>query len=437
MNLLAIHIALLLAAVATGLSLFLAKRSLTLEALPGCGGGSGCSAVLSSRWSKCGRLPVALLGAISYAVVALDAASLSFTQVLTQRIAWSVLIALAMSSALAACWFTGLQYLIIRRLCSYCMAIHILGLLIGLVVLGTTIRQRDYFHQIGVDSTLSTIGGAIGFLVFASVQCLLQPRLHSISRTDSTSNISTADDVARPALSAPMRPSFQLIPRLEQPRSHCFSRTISLLGGRVVLRSSDWPILGSPEARYTIACLFDYTCAACRQMCRQLLEVVAHYQGDLAVLMLPIPQHPACNTTVSHPLESATQACEYARLATLVSRHGLDAYAAFERWSLESEEVPSYEAALERARLLIGQSAITATALGGSEELLGRAVEIYAVSQTVKVPALLLPRARLTGALPCIEALLKILVKELGIPKLAVDPAKSRQSFSWQLGSSQ
>src|SRR5687767_2561764 len=75
-----------LAAVASVLSLFLLVKTLAGGRLPGCGPGSACDAVTTSRWARWWRIPVAMPATLLYVSIAtlavLDQFGLHFRNIL-------------------------------------------------------------------------------------------------------------------------------------------------------------------------------------------------------------------------------------------------------------------------------------------------------------------------------------------------------------------
>src|SRR5271155_3143001 len=114
-----------LAASGLGLSLWMLRQSSGKRGLPGCGAGSGCDAVTHSRWSRWCGVPVAapasglyflLLAGFSFSMIAAPGRSLDWTS--------GLLFPAAPLLAAAAVWFIGLQWLVIRRVCLYCLLLH-------------------------------------------------------------------------------------------------------------------------------------------------------------------------------------------------------------------------------------------------------------------------------------------------------------------------
>src|SRR5262245_18986352 len=103
----------------------------------GCGGGNSCDQVLSSRWSAVrGVLPVSGLAAGAY--LAMLVASLFIgpaTALAERRLAWGAMLILVGSLAGSAVWFTIVQKWVIRAFCPYCMATHVLGVMLAVLVI--------------------------------------------------------------------------------------------------------------------------------------------------------------------------------------------------------------------------------------------------------------------------------------------------------------
>ena len=125
-----------LSALALALSAFLGWHYLVGGLAIGCGGGSGCDQVLSSRWSSVGGvLPVSGLAAGAYLAMLVAILFIGpAVQAPVRRLAWRAMLVLAWAVAGSAVWFTIVQKWIIGAFCPYCMASHIIGLLLSSLV---------------------------------------------------------------------------------------------------------------------------------------------------------------------------------------------------------------------------------------------------------------------------------------------------------------
>jgi uncharacterized membrane protein len=133
-----------LSTLALALSAYLSWHYLVGGQVSGCGAGSSCEKVLSSRWSAVGGvLPVSGLAAGAY--LAMLVASLSIgpaTAAPVRRLAWGAMLVLVGAAAGSAVWFTIVQKWVIGAFCLHCMATHITGLLLAALVIW---RARIWF----------------------------------------------------------------------------------------------------------------------------------------------------------------------------------------------------------------------------------------------------------------------------------------------------
>src|SRR5579863_5004394 len=125
-----------LSVAAWGISGYLLAVSLDQQRLPvGCGAGSGCAAVLASRWSSLLGLPVGGAAAVVYLGVFIATFYIEAQRtVAIRRTAWSLLIWSAAIIAGAALWFISLQLCVIDAICPWCMADHAVGLLLSILI---------------------------------------------------------------------------------------------------------------------------------------------------------------------------------------------------------------------------------------------------------------------------------------------------------------
>ena len=176
----------LLSSVALAITVRLFYHGIGARGLPGCGPHSGCDEVTRSRWSRCGRVPVASLGSLMYLMACI--ASLLTTvsrSVVWERTAWLVLISLVPLLVSSALWFTALQLLVIRRMCRWCTIAHALSLLISVFVL---YGAREYGRHSRVGGDFITqhwavqIPGAMVLALLIGLQILIKPPTYAIFR---------------------------------------------------------------------------------------------------------------------------------------------------------------------------------------------------------------------------------------------------------------
>jgi len=401
-----------IAGLAAKLSLTLAQHSRSPEALPGCGNEEGCESVLSSRWSKIGGLPVAALAVAAYGLISTLAlfaipASIPATW---KKPAWALEFTLGISAAGAAIWYLLLQLLVLRTWCVYCITIHILGLSLPVIMWTGTVSSAESRPTVSPLSLL--LFAAAGVAMLIGGQLFLRPRQYAVQRS-SQANEELSDGKS----GAIAKESGTAKPGIRQPSDSASAREVRLLGGRVVIQCGPWPLLGSIQAPFVIAYLFDFTCPSCRRIHQMLIEAVGRLNQRLAVLMIPVPQEPQCNSYLRQASSSAQgRACKFARLALKVWHNAPTRYHSYEQWLFQNEELPPFDAALAHVRELTGYDNITDEEIDVSiNRLVATAADVQHTARTQKIPTILLPRATIAGEVPSIEELMKILQKEMGM----------------------
>src|SRR5579872_229781 len=134
-----------LSSLALALSAYLGWHYLAGGSVIGCGGESPCDQVLKSRWSTvAGVLPVSGLGAGTY--LALLVASLAIgpaAKPVVRQLAWCAILVLVGAAAGSAVWFIIVQKWVVGTFCPYCMATHLTGLLLTVLVIWRAPKQFD------------------------------------------------------------------------------------------------------------------------------------------------------------------------------------------------------------------------------------------------------------------------------------------------------
>jgi uncharacterized membrane protein len=397
---------------ALALSWRLWRRGRAGDSLPGCGSQSGCNTILSSRWAWWGRIPIAGLGVLLYG--SLTCAAMASSPIFTDSIrhfAWPMVVILALIAGGGAVWFSAIQLLVIRRVCAYCMGIHVLSVLIFIVM----IRDYDWHEIVNHHGGILRFGELVAgcaLIVLIAGQFLLRPKGYTVRVAEEVA--SKKVEPVEAELPAPIdRPA----PDSTASRPPGLGRDISLVGGRLRLCSNEYPLLGSPDAELIIAYLFDYTCPSCRRIHRILAEAVERLAPMLAVMMLPVPQEPECNPYIQQASPASKgRACRYARLTLRIWADHPARFTIFERWILDGEELPSFDAALLEAIKLLGGEELNADRHHAVvDRLLAKGAAAHQAARTQKIPTILLPRATITGEVPSIDKLLEIFQKELAM----------------------
>lgn len=291
----------------------------------GCGGGSPCDQVLSSRWSTIGGvLPVSGLAAGAYLAMLVSSLFIGpATAAPVRRLAWGAMLVVVGTAAGSAVWFTIVQKWVIGVFCPYCMAAHITGLLLAALVIWRALVQLDD-DSAGCRRTLGplpAIGLALVGLALAGVLAACQVV------------------IAVPPVYVGGE-SQESLPAIDPHTG---------------------PLVGSPDALYVVTLLFDYTCPHCQKMHFMLNEVVRRYDGKLAFALCPAPLDRQCNPYITRDVDHYKDSCEQVKVGLAVWRVNREAFGAFEDWMFSFESGDrwrprSLDAAKAKAVELVGQA---------------------------------------------------------------------------------
>jgi hypothetical protein len=138
----------------------------------------------------------------------------------------------------------------------------------------------------------------------------------------------------------------------EQP---ALTREVSLLNGRLKFNIYDEAVLGSPDAKYVIVELMDYTCPHCRKMHEHVREAMDRYGDQLAVVIMPMPLELECNKQVPATDPIHRGSCKISKLALAVAATSRDKFNDFHNYLLaDPEKAPTPAQAVSRAFRLVG-----------------------------------------------------------------------------------
>ena len=375
-------VAVLCAGMVTVLSIWMWRQSSGVRGLPGCGSGSACEAVTRGRWSRVGPIPVSLVGAVFYASLFAAVAMLSFE--LRSAVLLPVVATAANVAILAAAWFFFLQLVVVRRLCLYCTAVHACAVLAAMCLLSFAPIRGVATSPRMIELSVT----AVGILILA--QMLIQPRLYAVLPANSLAGTRGGAITGKP----------------QADRS---DRSIQLLNDRVTVDLEAWPVLGSPDANHVIVWLFDFVCKECHRLHPMLLEAISHYQGRLAVVAIPVPPYPMGKAD-EKPVTGHEPAFAYARLGLALWAANPPAYGQWDRFMAQSPEIRRIDPAAKEARKFakIRSNDI----IRGSEESeakLAAAVEVAKQAGDPMLPTLVLPKVLVSGRVPDVATLIKIL----------------------------
>jgi uncharacterized membrane protein len=193
--------------IALVLTMIMSWHYLTGGSIAGCGGGSPCEQVLSSRWSAiAGIFPVSGLAAGVYlAMLVANFFIGPSSEAPLRNLAWSVMLILAGSIAGSAIWFTILQKWVIGDFCPYCIATHTTGLVMAALVIWQSVKylQVQNIRPLAVSGRV-LIGLFIAGLLVIS-QVIFTPRIvYKVG--ESEKSIKTIDYHNVPVVGSPDAP---------------------------------------------------------------------------------------------------------------------------------------------------------------------------------------------------------------------------------------
>jgi uncharacterized membrane protein/protein-disulfide isomerase len=366
------------------LSVYLSWHYLIGGWVIGCGSGSSCDDVLSSRWSSVGGVvPVSGLAAGAYLAMLVASFSIgSATPTPVRRLAWRAMLVLAGAIAGSAVWFIIVQKWMVGAFCPYCMATHITGLLLFALIIWRAAKEFDQTSTVRVTGRLSAIGLASVGLGLAGVVAVCQWTI-------------VPRDVYRAGESKNSSPEFN-------------ARTV--------------PLVGSPDARYIVTMLFDYKCPHCQQLHFMLDEVVHRYGGKLAFQLCPTPLNRECNPYIPRDVDEFKDSCELAKIGLAVWSAKREVFSEFDQWMFTHESGDrwhprSLEAARAKAVELVGQEKFEAAlADPWAEKYLQTSVRIYGDTGGAAIPKLVFGSHWVTPKPSDADDLILILHDSLGLP---------------------
>jgi uncharacterized membrane protein/protein-disulfide isomerase len=357
----------LFAILGLGINLLLLLWKLTdpSNGVVGCGGAGACNEVLASKWSQVFGLPITIPGALIYALI-----------LFSQRPRFEKLLSPSLAILTGGViWFVSVQLWILHHLCPWCLAAHVIGVIV--VILGVMQVKRSFFRSmiVGVVAT----GLLIAAQVFGPA-----PATHRIEETTAA------------IISVPIH-------------TRGDGRKIEFNNGRKIYDRDALPSIGSSKATHVLVEYFDYRCAACRVMHGFLDSLIGKHPDQIAIIMLPLEgadQHERPgNTSLS-------------RIALAVWRTEPAKFPEIHR-TFFSLPAPDEAEAMRLAANLISRERLDAALKDPwIDELLAANAEdrISFSKKTPQLPKLLVKGTRLVHGLPSSEAdFIRVMEQELGL----------------------
>ncbi|MCC6509549.1 MAG: thioredoxin domain-containing protein, partial [Pirellulaceae bacterium] len=370
---------------------------------------------------------------------------------------WFIVTTAAVSAGLAALWFTGLQVFVLEHLCPWCLGAHTCGLLLcistlvlsplpakvkglgaslgftgtlGLVVIqlmtpapptftieefpaapaveGGVVEEPEMFDAPGEGDEVfmapdtDTSSLAKPALQFTRSLAWAQPLVVWLSQPASLL-------VSQVALAGPNQqagnqqagkqdgqPPAQEKPKDEEKAEKPAERLVHLSGANIKLRVKQWPLIGSPDAKYVFVELFDYTCSHCRATQKAIKGAQAHFKDDLAIVVMAVPLSRQCNDTVASDNASHRESCEISQIALALWKVNPEKYPELHEWLLTTSPIPTAAAARAKAIQLVDANAL-AGQMDNAAKFIRSHVDIYRRMKAGPVPKLIFANTVSTG----------------------------------------
>jgi len=353
----------LLSVVALGVAVYLYTTSLAESGRPlGCGEESGCAEVLTSRWSQVFGIPVSIPAALVYGCVIATLVGFPLVSAAKRTLLWTVTSTLAMVLILSAVWFVGLQVFHLDAICPWCMTEHGLGCVIGLLLLGATLKSTGT-RQIPVPALLSIVmlGSLVGAQYFGEFSGPEAERLAAASND------------------------------LVQGQGDL--RKIVLLDGKFEVVPAKSPVIGDPNSENLVVVLADYCCPHCRATHEYLLSAMEKYPDQVAVVMMPMPMNTDCNKNLKKTQKRFTDSCKLARLALAVWKVEPGKFVEFDSWLFETKKPRPIGEATSYAKQLVDAAKLDSVLSNDAsiDQMISKNVDAYADSDAGRIPVLLSP----------------------------------------------
>jgi uncharacterized membrane protein/protein-disulfide isomerase len=444
--------------VALVIAVYLAWVSFKGGSLPGCGPESGCDKVLQSRWSHWLGIPVSVPAALVYltmlwATFQIGGGALGARP----RNWWLAITGLSVVMIGAAVWFVGLQALVIKSFCYFCLTAHASAVVAANLLLRNVARQTgpsmaDRFHWPPRSKGLArgavikfALAGVGAVVVLVAGQALVDKKTYSVKRMEGAAEPSStfptraATQAISPAhgarqlqtvavqptpgsvTSTPAQPSGASEPKTAPANpAPAARREIVLHQGKHRLLADELPIIGSPSAPHLIVSLFDYTCHYCRDMHGLLLEAQRRFSNQLAIVSLPMPLDADCNHLVKRTSSAHANACQYAKFGLAVWRAKPEAFSEFDSWLFHPPAPLPLNEVKQRAEELVGREKLEqALADPWVTSQIQTNVAIYESNSRElpdgRMPQLVIGSAISVGPLQNIDQLYTMLAEQLGL----------------------
>jgi hypothetical protein len=151
-------------------------------------------------------------------------------------------------------------------------------------------------------------------------------------------------------------------------------------------------------------------------MNEQIKAARKRYGNRLAVVTLPVPLDRECNPAIANTKSRHRDACELARYAVAVWRLSPEAFQSYHEWLFAPAHGRTAAEARSQAAKLVGNAQLNEE-LGKPivGQFIAKHVELYKRSGKGTVPKLMFPKVTVRGQMNSVDALCRVLERELNI----------------------
>jgi len=463
--------------VAIGVSGYLTFATLTSSKIAGCGGNSvfDCSHVTNSKWSTWLGIPVSAMAIGSY--LALSVAligALSLRSAWVKRFAWTAVATFAFSAGLAALWFTGLQVFVLKHLCSYCLVAHSCGI-IAAVIAAWKIRQNAHLFKfaspLAAGAMVVLITGQVwqtepekfrietfevgpkitetfdvpfeapfeapGEMSEAPESEIFEAPVAANKKTYRSQLVNLIPVSQMIALTRPLTSMMAFTSPLQSGTANASSgsksktggsankgeatskekkparRTVGINGGTIKLDVKQWPLNGSADAKHVFVEMMDYNCPNCRRTHKAISGAKEALEGDVAVVILPIPLNVDCNRAVTKTNPKFIESCDIAKLAIAVWRVDPAMFGKFHEAMFTNEHAPTLAEATQIANEMVDRDKLQGELNSGiPTKYIGAMVQLYERAGKGTVPKLMFPGTSIIGEFTSVESLVDVIKQQ-------------------------
>ena len=365
---------------------YLLVRAIQNGPVVGCGTGSSCDSVLKSRWAYLlPGIPVTAPALLTYLVLLFGILFKPGSEL------WKGIMFVGSLTVIgAAMWFTGVQMVLLKSLCFWCLGIHLVGS-IGAVFLIRAISPLP--REL---TSLGVAGAGMGVAMLAACQFFMPQK--------ATGEVELGKEIVG-----------KLVP----------------IGNDHQLDTRSVPSRGNPESERMLILFFDYTCSSCRRVHEYLNRAEERFGKDSYYLvMVPTPLNPDCNRHYEGAIGNHRNACTFASMALALWAIDREKFQEFDHWMIETGSPslpPEAEAARAKAEELVGKAALDQAL--ADPQIAAKIEEVSAIWKTLTdqsgmaMPKMLWSNGKLTWGAPRSEfEMFDLMGAQLGLQRVTGAP---------------